>query len=72
MVRTALKEALASLTPEEALSDQKRQTVIRAISLVAKASKKGLIHPNASRRKISKLMVSMNQLERINPSSPSS
>lgn len=58
-MKTALKKASA-LAATEGKIDQGLEAMKVAISLIAKAGQKGILHRNASRRKISKLMRAMN------------
>jgi small subunit ribosomal protein S20 len=58
-MKTAAKKAVG-LAAAEGKTEQSLEAMKTAVSLIAKAAQRGIMHRNASRRKISKLMRTMN------------
>jgi small subunit ribosomal protein S20 len=58
-IKTAAKKAIG-LAAAEGKTEQSLEAMKTAVSLIAKAAQKGIMHRNTSRRKISKLMRTTN------------
>lgn len=67
-MKTAAKKAIG-LAAAEGKTEQSLEAMKAAVSLIAKAAQRGIMHRNASRRKISKLMRTMNGTKQASASS---